>query len=188
MATEKEKMLRGNLYDPADPALVAEREHARELARRYNGTAPSEDGERRAILEKLLGALGDDCHVESPFRCDYGYNIHVGENFYANFDCVILDACRVDIGRNCLIGPGVHIYTATHPTDPAERAEGLEYGKPVSVGDNVWIGGRAVLNPGVSVGDNAVVGSGAVVTEDVPDDVVVQGNPATIRNELDANN
>jgi len=109
----------------------------------------------------------------------------VGENFYANFDCVILDVCRVEIGRNCLVGPGVHVYTATHPLDPDERVDGLEYGKPVTVGDNVWIGGRAVLNPGVTVGDNAVVASGAVVAEDVPDDVVVQGNPATVVRELE---
>ncbi|MEF8822372.1 MAG: maltose acetyltransferase domain-containing protein [Halovenus sp.] len=188
MSSEKEKMLRGELYDAADPELVAERERARELTRRYNGTTPTEGGERRDLLEELLGALGDDCHVEPPFRCDYGYNISVGENFYANFDCVILDVCQVDIGRNCQIGPGVHIYTATHPIDAAERVEGLEYGKPVTVGDNVWIGGRAGLNPGVTVGDNAVVASGAVVTEDVPDDVVVRCNPATMTKQLDSDN
>jgi maltose O-acetyltransferase len=184
MGTEKEQMLRGELYDAADPELVAEREEARTLTRRYNQTAPGDGENRRALLEDLLDSLGDDCHIEPPFRCDYGYNIHLGENFYANFDCVILDVCRVDIGRNCQISPGVHIYTATHPVDADERVEGLEYGKPVTVGDNVWIGGRAVLNPGVSVGDNAVVASGAVVTEDVPDDVVVQGNPATITTEI----
>jgi len=185
MSSEKEKMLRGELYDASDPELVAEREHARQLTSRYNQTAPG-DGEKRAVLEDLLGSLGDDCHIEPPFRCDYGYNIHLGENFYANFDCVILDVCRVDIGRNCQFGPGVHIYTATHPVAAEKRVEGLEYGNPVTVGDNVWIGGRAVLNPGVSVGDNTVVASGAVVTEDVPDDVVVQGNPATVTRELDS--
>ncbi len=185
MTSEKEKMLNGELYDATAPALVAERTRARELTREYNRTAPDDDGKRRDLLEELLGSIGDECHVEPPFRCDYGSNVHVGANFYANFDCVILDVCRVDIGRNCLIGPGVHIYTATHPIDADERAAGQEYGKPITVGDGVWIGGRAVLNPGITVGDNAVVGSGAVVTDDVPDDVVVQGNPATVVKELD---
>lgn len=185
MASEKEKMLNGELYDADDPELVAEREHARGLTRRYNLTAPDDHEKRRDLLEELLGSLGEECHVEPPFRCDYGYNIHVGENFYANFDCVILDVCRVEIGQNCQIGPSVHIYTATHPLDANERIKGPEYGQPVTVGDNVWIGGQAILNPGITVGDNAVVGSGAVVTEDVPDNVVVQGNPATVVKELE---
>lgn len=185
MDSEKEKMLNGELYDASDPELVADRERARRLTQRYNRTEPGEHEERRDVLEALLGSLGDECHIEPPFRCDYGYNIHVGENFYANFDCVVLDVCRVEIGRNCQLGPGVHIYTATHPLDADERIKGPEYGKPVTVGDNVWIGGQAVLNPGVTVGDNAVVASGAVVTEDVPDNVVVQGNPATVVKELE---
>lgn len=185
MGTEKEKMLNGELYDASDPELVADRERARRLTRRYNRTEPDDHEERRDVLEDLLGSLGEVCFIEPSFRCDYGDNIHVGENFYANFDCVILDVCRVEIGRNCQLGPGVHIYTATHPLDADERIKGPEYGKPVTVGDNVWIGGQAVLNPGVTVGDNAVVASGAVVTEDVPDDVVVQGNPATVVKELE---
>ncbi|WP_254279490.1 sugar O-acetyltransferase [Haloarcula marina] len=184
MPSEKERMLRGDLYDADDPQLVAERNHARELTRRYNQTATDEDAERDAILTDLLGSRGEDCHVEPPFRCDYGSNVHVGENFYANFDCVVLDVCRVDIGKNCQLGPGVHVYTATHPLDASERIAGPEYGKPVTVGDNVWVGGRAVLNPGVTVGNDAVVASGAVVTEDVPDNVVVGGNPATVVKEL----
>jgi len=186
MASEKEKMLDGELYDASDPELVREQQRARRLTRRYNETAPDDETDRRDLLEELLGSLGEDCQIEPPLRCDYGYNIHVGENFYANVDCVILDVCRVEIGRNCLLGPGVHIYTATHPTEAGDRATGLEYGKPVTVGDDVWIGGQAVLNPGVTVGDNAVVASGAVVTEDVPDNVVVQGNPATVVKELAA--
>lgn len=184
MASEKEKMLNGELYDAEDPELVAERERARGLTRQYNRTAPSDREKRRELLGELFGSLREDCRVEPPFRCDYGYNIHVGEGFYANVDCVMLDVCRVDIGRDCMVGPGVHIYAATHPLDADERSEGPEYGKPVSVGDSVWVGGRAVLNPGVSVGDNAVIASGAVVTDDVPDDVVVQGNPATVVKEL----
>jgi len=153
--------------------------------RQYNRTTPDDREKRREVLEELLGTRGEDCSVEPPFRCDYGYNIHVGESFYANFDCVILDVCRVDIGQNCLLGPGVHMYTATHPLDADERIKGPEYGKPISIGDNVWIGGQAVLNPGVSVGDNAVIASGAVVTDDVPDNVVVQGNPATVVKDVE---
>ena len=185
MVSEKEKMLNGQLYDADDPELVAEQEYARDLTRRYNCTTVHDQTERRELLEELLGSCGEECKIEPPFRCDYGYNIHVGENFYANFDCVILDVCRVDIGQNCQIAPGVHIYTATHPLGAAERIKGPEYGKPVTVGDNVWIGGQAVLNPGVTVGDNSVIASGAVVTNDVLDEVVVQGNPATVTKELD---
>ncbi len=119
-------------------------------------------------------------YIEPAFRCDYGSNIFVGENFYANFDCVILDVCRVTIGDDCLLGPRVSIFTATHPVDPVLRRSGLEYGKPVRIGDNVWIGGNAVINPGVRLGNNVVVASGAVVVKDVPDNVVVGGNPARI--------
>ncbi|GGJ06514.1 maltose O-acetyltransferase [Halobellus salinus] len=182
----KERMLNGAVYDPDDPELVADRERARELTDQYTRTTPDDSDRRHRLLEALLGGLGDGCHVEPPFRCDYGYNIHIGENAYINFDCVVLDACRVEIGRDCDVGPGVHVYTATHPLDPDDRAAGVESGAPVTVGDNVWLGGRSVLNPGVTVGDNAVVASGAVVTSDVPDDVVVGGTPATVIKELDS--
>jgi maltose O-acetyltransferase len=185
MVSEREKMLQGELYDPSDPELVADRRHARELTAEYNGTAPGEDDRRTALLAELLGTAGEGADVEPPFRCDYGYNVHVGADFYANFDCVFLDVCRISIGDNCLLGPGVHVYTATHPREPEERAEGLEYGEPVTVGDDVWIGGRAVLNPGVTVGDNSIVGSGAVVTADVPPNAVVRGNPATVVRKRD---
>jgi maltose O-acetyltransferase len=184
MDSEKEKMLGGELYDADDPELVADRERARDLTDRYNRMAA--DDERDALLDELLGSRGTACTIEPPFRCDYGYNVHVGEDFYANVDCVVLDVCRVEFGRNCKLGPGVHVYTATHPLDAGERAEGLEYGKPVTVGDDVWIGGRAVVNPGVTIGDGSVVGSGAVVTDDVLDGVVVQGNPAEIVKDLAA--
>ena len=178
-------MLDGEPYDPDDPELVADRERARELTRKYNRTVPEDRDRRRDLLAELFGTVGGDCHIEPPFRCDYGYNIHVGEDFYANVDCVVLDVCRVELGRNCALGPGVHVYTATHPLNPAERATGTEFGRPVTVGDDVWIGGRAVLNPGVTVGDGAVVASGAVVTDDVPEGAVVGGNPATVVEELD---
>lgn len=178
--TEKEKMIQGEMYVPADPVLVQEREHARILTRKLNETVEIKYEERRLIVKELFGSTGDNIHIESSFRCDYGSNIHVGENFYANFDCVILDVCPVTIGKNCMLAPGVHIYTATHPLDPIERASGTEFGKPVIIGDNVWIGGRAVINPGVTIGHNAVIASGAVVTKDVPDNVVVGGNPAQV--------
>jgi maltose O-acetyltransferase len=184
MPSEKERMLAGELYDASDPQLTEERRNAQALTRWYNETPPEATDRRRQLLGDLFGTLGEGAVVEPPFRCDYGYNVHVGDGFYANVGCVFLDVCSVRIGRNCLVGPGVHIYTATHPLDAATRVEGLEYGSPVSVGDGVWIGGRAVINPGVDIGDRSVVGSGAVVTEDIPDDVVVQGNPAQVVREL----
>ncbi|MFH5798273.1 maltose acetyltransferase domain-containing protein [Haladaptatus sp. CMAA 1911] len=185
MVSEKEKMLAGELYDPADPELAEERRRAREYTRRFNRTDETETEVRRSLLEELFGSTGEDPHVEPPFRCDYGYNVHVGDGFYANFDCVILDVCRVEMGRNCWLGPGVHVYTATHPLDAETRVEGPEYGKPVTMGDDVWVGGRAVVDPGVEIGDGAVVAAGAVVTEDVPQNTVVGGNPATVIRELD---
>ena len=184
MKTEKEKMILGEMYIPADPVLVQEREQARILTRKLNDTSEEQLKERSEIVKELFGTTGDNIHLESSFRCDYGYNIHVGENFYANFDCTILDVCPVTIGVNCMLAPGVHIYTATHPLDPIERISGSEYGKPVTIGDNVWIGGRAIINPGVTIGDNAVIASGAVVTKDVPNNVVVGGNPAKIIKKL----
>ena len=185
MATEREQMLAGELYDPRDPALVAERERARELCSLYNQTGATDRESRRLVLEELFGSVGENSTVEPPFRCDYGEQITVGDRFFANFGCVFLDVCSVDFGDRCLLGPSVHVYTATHPLDAETRAAGKEYGKPVTVGDDVWIGGQAVLNPGVEVGDRSVVASGAVVTRDVPDDVVVQGNPAEVVKELD---
>ncbi|WP_363464194.1 sugar O-acetyltransferase [Halogeometricum borinquense] len=184
MPSEKEKMLAGDRYDPTDPTLAEERLAARRLTREYNATWEGEDERREAILRELLGSVGENPEIEPPFNCDYGYNIHVGDDFFANFDCVILDVCRVEFGDDCMLAPGVHVYTATHPLDAAERTSGKEYGKPVTVGDRVWIGGNAVLNPGVTVGDDSVIASGAVVTEDVPSEVVVQGNPAKIVKEL----
>jgi maltose O-acetyltransferase len=180
MRTEKEKMLDGEMYNPADAQLRKDREHARRQARIYNETLESEDNKRIKLLKGLFGSTGENVYVEPNIRVDYGYNIFVGENFFANFDCVILDICEVRFGDNCLLGPGVHIYTATHPIDPDERNSGKEYAKPIIVGDNVWIGGSSVTNPGVSIGDNVVIASGSVVTKDVPNNVVVGGNPAKI--------
>jgi maltose O-acetyltransferase len=185
MDTEREKMLRGEPYDPSDPELVDARRRARELTAEFNDTMPGATDRRRSLLRDLLGTVGGEVHVEPPFRCDYGDHISVGDGFYANFDCVVLDVCPVEFGEHCLLGPGVHVYTATHPLDPEERASGLESGRSVAIGDDVWIGGQAVVNPGVTVGDGAVIGSGAVVTDDVPPNVVVQGNPAEVVREIE---
>ncbi|KMY52307.1 maltose acetyltransferase domain-containing protein [Peribacillus loiseleuriae] len=185
MKTEKEKMLIGELYNAADNELHRERINARRLTRLYNQTLETEDSKRTELLKGLFGSTGDHVYIEPSFKCDYGYNIHVGENFYANFDCVILDVCEVRIGDNCFIAPGVHIYTAAHPLNPDERIAGPEFGKPVTIGNNVWIGGRAVINPGIRVGNNVVIASGAVVTKDVPDNVVVGGNPAKIIKQIE---
>lgn len=182
--TEKEKMLDGELYIAADPQLVAERLNARRMTRLYNQSLETDEPARTALLKELFGSTGENLYIEPTFRCDYGYNIHVGENFYANFDCVFLDVCAIRIGQNCLLGPGVHIYTATHPLNPHERNSGAEYGIPVTIGDNVWIGGRVLINPGVTIGNNVVLASGAVVTKAVPDNVVMGGNPAKIIKEI----
>jgi len=179
--TEKEKMLAGELYNAADEQLVLERINARKITRLFN---ESTDKNRHDILKELFASTGERFYIEPNFRCDYGSNIYLEDNFYANFDCIILDVCKVTIGKNCMLGPRVSIYTATHPLDAKLRVSGAEYGKPVTIGDNVWIGGSAVINPGVTIGDNVVVASGAVVIKDVPDNVVVGGNPAKIIKEL----
>jgi maltose O-acetyltransferase len=184
MKTEKEKMLAGELYHAGDAQLMKERLNARRLTRLFNESLETDENGRTALLKELFGSTGENLYIEPAFRCDYGYNIHVGENFFANFDCVFLDVCEIRIGDNCFIAPGVHIYTATHPLNAAERISGAEYGVPVTIGDNVWIGGRAVINPGVTIGNNVVVASGAVVTKDVPDNVVVGGNPARVLKEI----
>jgi len=185
--TEKEKMLSGELYQAADPELIKDRLNARRLTRLFNESIETEFEQRQTLVRELFGSTGNNYYVEPTFRCDYGYNIHVGENFYANFDCVFLDVCEICIGDNCFLAPGVHIYTATHPLEAQERISGAEFGKPVTIGDNVWIGGRAVINPGVRIGNNAVIASGAVVTKDVPDNVVVGGNPAKVIKQIDNN-
>ncbi|NQD68291.1 sugar O-acetyltransferase [Bacillus haikouensis] len=184
MKSEKQKMLDGELYKPWDQELIKERQQARLLIRQFNATTEIEEEKRIGLIKKLFGSTGEEVFMEPNFRCDYGYNIHVGDKFFANFDCVILDVCEVRFGNNCMLAPGVHIYTATHPINPIERIKGPEYGKPVSIGNNAWIGGGAIINPGVTIGDNVVVASGAVVTKDVPSNVVVGGNPARIIKEI----
>lgn len=187
MKSEKQKMLEGELYEPWDEELMKERERARYLVRQFNSTNETEYEKRVEIIEQMFGSAGEKAYMEPNFRCDYGYNIHVGDNFFANFDCVILDVCEVRFGDNCMLAPGVHIYTAAHPVNPYERIKGPEYGKAVTIGDNAWIGGGAIINPGVTIGDNVVVASGAVVTKNVPSNVVVGGNPARVIKEIDLN-
>ncbi|PAD66448.1 acetyltransferase [Bacillus sp. 7586-K] len=185
MKTEKEKMLAGEMYNSADPELVKEHLEAGRKVRIYNQTLETEKELRTILLKELLGSTGDNVYMEPNIRFDYGYNTYVGENFFANFDCTILDVCEVRFGDNCMLGPGVQIYTATHPLNPTERNSGREYGKPITIGNNVWIGGSAIVNPGVTIGNNVVIASGAVVTKDLPDNVVVGGNPARIIKEID---
>ena len=178
--TEKEKMLAGMLYDCHDPELRDDAARSRMLTRLFNTTTEEQKEYRISLLKQLFGSTGEHIHIEPPFRCDYGCNIFIGEKFYANFDCIILDVARVTIGKNCLFGPRVCVYTPCHPIDPDERNTGLEYGKAVTIGDNVWIGGSAVINPGVTIGNNVVIGSGSVVTHDIPDNVVAAGNPCRV--------
>lgn len=185
MKTEKEKMIAGEIYDPADPILVKDREEARRKVRIYNQSLESEGEKRTELLKELLGSTGESLYMEPNIRFDYGYNTYVGENFYANFDCTILDVSEVRIGDNCMLGPSVQIYTATHPLHPTERNSGIEYAKPITIGNNVWIGGSAVICPGVTIGNNVVVAAGAVVTKNVPDSVVVGGNPAKVIKKID---
>lgn len=180
MTTEKEKMLAGELYLASDEVLVRDRLNSKRLCRKFNGIPEEELEERRSVLKDLLGTCPPETYIESSFKCDYGYNIHLGENFYANFDLIILDVCEVTIGKNCMIAPRVSIFTAAHPVDAQERIAGAEYGAPITIGDNVWIGGNAVINPGVTIGDNVVIASGAVVTKDVPSNTVVGGVPAKV--------
>lgn len=178
--TEKEKMITGQLYDATDETLTKDRVHARKQIRLFNNTTETELAKRTDLLKALFGSTKEKLYIEPDFRVDYGYNIHLGENFYANFNCVFLDVSPIHIGDNCMLAPNVHIYTATHPINAEERITGLEYGKPVIIGDNAWIGGGAIINPGITIGDNVVVASGAVVTKDVPSNVIVGGNPAKI--------
>ena len=182
MPSEKDAMLAGELFSPADPELAADRLRARRLQRLYNTSADDDMSARLALLRELFAAVGDDrAYIEPPFFCDYGYNIDLGDNVYFNFNCVILDVVAVAIGAKTQIGPGVQILAADHPRDAAERAGGLEFGRPISIGANVWIGGGAIILPGVRIGDDALVGAGAVVTRDVPPGATVVGNPARVR-------
>ena len=180
LLTQRERMVSGALYDAGESGLVQARFRAKGLVRRYNQTTEEDLPLRRALLGELLGEMGEDVWIEPPFRCDYGTHISVGSHFYANYDCIILDVCPVTIGDHVLLGPRVGLYAASHPLDAAVRATGLEYGAPIAIGDHVWIGGNAVICPGVTVGAGSVIGAGSVVTRDIPPGVVAAGNPCRV--------
>jgi len=180
MKSEKEKMISGKPYKAFDDELVNERRYAKELIFDFNSFRPNEIVNRNELIKRLLGKIGNSFIIEPPFRCDYGYNIEIGENFYSNYNLIILDCAKVLIGDNVMIGPNVSIYTAGHPVHYEIRNQGYEYTVPVSIGNNVWIGGNAVINPGVTIGDNSVIGSGSVITKDIPGNVIAAGNPCKV--------
>jgi maltose O-acetyltransferase len=182
--TEKQKMLAGELYWAADAELVAGRRRAARLTREYNATTEEEMERRSLLLQELFGQVGPKIYIEPPFRCDYGSNIYAGENVYMNFGCIILDCSTVKLGDNLLCAPNVQIYAAHHPVSPAERLTGLELASPVTIGNNVWLGGGVIVCPGVTIGDNTTIGAGSVVTKDIPANVVAVGNPCRVIREL----
>ena len=179
MKSETEKMLAGELYDPLAPPLVAARNRARGLCQTLNATREEQTETRRNILIDLFGAGGESVWMQPPFYCDYGSQIELGERVFFNFNCVVLDVCSVRIGDFTLFGPAVQIYTATHPMEASLRRS-QEFGKPVTIGSDVWIGGGAIICPGVTIGDQAVIGAGSVVTRDIPAGVFAAGNPCRV--------
>lgn len=182
--TERDKMLAGELYDAMDPELVRLRDQARDLCQILNATREAESELRRQLLMKLFGKGGDSVWMQPPFFCDYGTNIELGERVFFNFNCIVLDVCPVQIGSFTLFGPGVQILTPMHPFN-AELRRRQEFGKPVSVGSDVWVGGGAMILPGVKIGSRAVIGAGSVVTRDIPDAVFAAGNPCRVIRRLE---
>lgn len=181
---QRQHILSGAVYDDLTPELVGAREHTVLRTNEYNATFGAPAEQREAVLATLLGSIGARVHFEPTFRCEFGFNIHIGDDFYANFDCVMLDGGGITIGDNVLFGPRVGIYTSNHSLDPEERAAGACYAKPVVIGSNVWIGGDVTINQGVTIGDGAIVGSGSVVTRDVPARSIAAGNPARVLREI----
>lgn len=186
MKSEKAKMLAGELYDPLDAELTRDRQRVREHCHALNLSNPIETHERLQRIASILGTP-TDAWIEPPFFCDYGWNITLGQKVFFNFNCVVLDVMPVRIGHHTLLGPAVQIYTAMHPLDATERRRGLEFARPVVIGSDAWIGGAAVICPGVTIGDRAVIGAGSVVTRDVPPDVFAAGNPCRVIRPLTGN-
>lgn len=184
MKTQKQKMLLGELYNPFDDELSIERERTRLLLKRFNDTREDDLICRDKIMHDLLPLAGDNLWIQPPFYCDYGTNITTGEGVFFNFNCVILDVMQVKIGARTMFGPNVQIYTATHPLEHQARATGLEYAKSITIGKDVWVGGNAVICPGITIGDRTVIGAGSVVTKDLPSDVFAAGNPCQIIRSL----
>jgi maltose O-acetyltransferase len=181
---QKVKMLAGELYMASDPELAADRLRAQAFLARFNATTADADEERRLLLTQLLGRIGEGTVLNPTLRCDYGYNIIIGDRTFLNYDCALVDCNRITIGDEVLIAPGVHIYTATHPVEAQVRRSGLEYALPVSIEDGVWLGGRSIVGPGVTIGANTVVGAGSVVTRDLPANVVAVGCPCRVIRHL----
>lgn len=183
--TEKEKMLAGEIYDANfNKELIGERMKAQDLCYKYNSIKPSNIKKRQSIIRKIIGKTKNNFLIEQPFICDYGYNIEIGENFYSNHNLTILDGNKVKFGDNVFIAPNCSFYTAGHPVDAETRNKGLEYAKPIEVGNNVWIGGDVVVLPGVKIGDNTVIGAGSVVTKDIPSNCVAVGNPCKVIKQI----
>ena len=177
---QKERMLAGLPYKAWLDGLAEERLENKKRIYKYNNLPPEAEKEQDELIKEILGKTGENVHIEAPFHCDYGYNIEVGENFFANYNLTVLDVGKVKIGKNAQIAPNVSIYTAGHPIHPDSRNSGYEYGIEVTIGDNVWIGGNVCIMPGVTVGDNVVIGAGSVVTKDIPDSVIAVGNPCRV--------
>ncbi len=180
MKSQKDKMIGGEMYDPLDKELVADRLQTRLLLKAINETGEEEIEERKRLIKRLIPYSADDLWLQPPFYCDYGYNLKIGEMVFFNFNCTVLDVAPVSIGTRTMFGPNVQIYTATHPLNHIERSSGLEYAKPIIIGEDVWVGGSAVICPGVTIGNRSVIGAGSVVTKDFPSDVFAAGNPCKI--------
>ncbi len=178
------KTLEEELYYPGDEELYLKRLRCKDMCAEYNSLMPSEEDRREELINKIVGKAGKDAWIEQSFWCDYGFNIELGDNFYANHNLVILDCAKVVFGKNCLVGPNCGFYTAGHPIDPEQRNKGLEFAKPIYVGDNVWIGGNVSVMPGVSIGSNSVIGAGSVVTRDIPENVTAAGNPCRVLRKI----
>lgn len=185
MKTEWDKMVAGELYNPLDGTLRDARKQARILFRKFNDCDESQIKERKRLLKKLIPDSGPNVWIEPPFFCDYGRNIKLGEQVFFNFNCIVLDVCPVEIGSRTMIASGVQLLTATHPLNAEERASGVEYGKPITIGEDVWLGAGVIVCPGVTIGSRSVIGAGSVVTKDIPDNVLAVGNPCRVIRKIE---